>query len=294
MATYTSYDQVGLAEDVSDVISNITPTKTPFQSSIKDEKVSARIYEWQEDELRAVKVNAQIEGFTAADGTIQPTVMRTNTVQIFEETIKVAATADAVKTYGRAKETAYQLAKAGEALKRDVEHAMVGIGVQAAVTGTSSVARKFASTVSQLDAGVVNAAAAALTEDAVLALHQELYSNGADPSVMQITPSNSLIVADFAYASGRERDAKQGTKLVNVVNLYVSPFGELRVVLNRFLNSDYTFLYDPAMWCRAVLRNWTRTMLAKTGDNEMHMIVGEFGLKHKNFKASGVIQDTTA
>lgn len=51
MAVYTSYDQVGLAEDVSDIITDITPTDTPFFSMIKSEKVSARVFEWQEDSL---------------------------------------------------------------------------------------------------------------------------------------------------------------------------------------------------------------------------------------------------
>jgi hypothetical protein len=34
-------------------------------------------------------------------------------------------------------------------------------------------------------------------------------------------------------------------------------------------------------------------MLAKTGDNEMHMLVGEFSLKHLNQKASGMINALT-
>ena len=47
MATFYSYDQIGKAEDVSDVITNITPTDTPFTSSIRTEKVNARIFEFQ-------------------------------------------------------------------------------------------------------------------------------------------------------------------------------------------------------------------------------------------------------
>ena len=48
MAVYTSYDQVGKAEDVS-IITDITPTDTPFFSMIKSEKVNARVFEWQEE-----------------------------------------------------------------------------------------------------------------------------------------------------------------------------------------------------------------------------------------------------
>ena len=44
MAQFTSYDTIGAKEDVSDVITNITPTDTPFQSSIRTEKVQARTF----------------------------------------------------------------------------------------------------------------------------------------------------------------------------------------------------------------------------------------------------------
>ncbi len=51
MALYSTYDQTGKKEDVSDIISDITPTDTPFFSMIRSEKVSARTFEWLEDSL---------------------------------------------------------------------------------------------------------------------------------------------------------------------------------------------------------------------------------------------------
>lgn len=49
------------------------------------------------------------------------------------------------------------------------------------------------------------------------------------------------------------------------------------------------FLLDPTMWRSAVLRPFSRTLLAKTGDSEKHFVVGEYGLMHMNPKASGQI-----
>ena len=109
MAVYTSYDQVGKAEDVSDIITDITPTDTPFFSMIKSEKVNARVFEWQEDSLAAAANNAQVEGAAFSAGTLSATTMRTNNTQILSKVFEVSATADAVKTYGRAKETALKL-----------------------------------------------------------------------------------------------------------------------------------------------------------------------------------------
>ena len=60
MSTLQTYATVGLAEDVSQTIANISPTATPFQTLIKSEKVSARTVEWLEDSIRAAGVNALI------------------------------------------------------------------------------------------------------------------------------------------------------------------------------------------------------------------------------------------
>lgn len=295
MATYDTYSQVGLAEDVSDVISMITPTKTPFQTLIGSEKVDARLFQWQEDSLRAVQVNANPEGFTAADATLTASTMRTNYTQILEKTIKISATADAVKTYGRKKETAYQLAKAAEEVKRDFENACVGI-LQAAVAGSAGVARKFASALSQISATTTTAGGSAtVTEAKILTNLQAIYDNGGDASIMMVKPADSVVIAGFTgVANARQRVTNDGNKkLVNVVEVYVSPFGEVKLVLNRFINTAYLFNFEPDNWKKCVLRPWTRTLLAKTGDNDMHMLVGEFSLKHLNQLASGIINALT-
>lgn len=296
MALYSSYDVVGAAEDISDIISNISPTKTPFLQSIGTDSVHNKLFQWEEDSLRAVQVNAQIEGFTASDATLAATVLRNNVTQILEKTIKVSMTTDAEKLYGRAKETAYQIAKGAEEVKRDLENACVGV-LQAIVNSGIGTARQFASAPFQVAGGTTTAGGtAALTEAMVLANHQLCYNAGADPSVMMIKPADSVIVANFAAATGRVRDpgnTDSPTKIVNAVKVYVSPFGELKVVLNRFQKTTNVMTYDPDMWKLCILRNWSRTMLAKTGDNEMHNIVGEFSLKHLNQSASGLINALT-
>lgn len=295
MAQYSSYDQVGKKEDISDVVSNISPTKTPFQTLIGSEKVSNVIFQWQEDSLAAVRDNKNVEGFTASDATLTATTMRNNVTQILEKTIKISATADTVDTYGRAKETAYQLAKASEEVKRDLEHAYVGLGTNASVNTGIGTAREMASAQSQIAAGNTSSNGGtprALTEALILTVDQALYTAGSEASYLMIKPADSLIVAGFAaVANTRSRDHGTGTKVVNVVDIYVTPFGEKKVVLNRFLKTTDALLFDPMYWKKAVLRPWSRTTLAKTGDNEMHMIVGEFSLKHLNQSASGLVTD---
>ena len=294
MAIYTTFNIVGFAEDISDVISNISPTKTPFISSIGDDNIHARLFQWQEDSLRATQVNAVIEGADAVDQTLSPTVMRNNNTQILEKTIKVSKTSDAIKEHGRAKETAYQIAKAAEEIKRDLEVAMIGIN-QAAVAGDGvATAAKFTSAIPQISAATTTAGGtASLTEAKVLANHQAVYTAGGDPEIFMIKPADSIIVAGFNAATGRYSTTPNEQKITNAVKVYVSPFGELKVVLNRFQLTSVAFTYAPDMWKRAVLRPWTRTALAQVGDAEKHQLIGEFSLKHMNQSASGLINALT-
>lgn len=199
-----------------------------------------------------------------------------------------------------------QISKAGFEVKRDLEFALVGTG-QTAVAGSSSVARKFNGYQAQVDSALINYTGAGnkLTEAALLTTLQELYSEGSDPSIIMVTPDNSVEVAAFAKAAGRYREIENGgpqdRAIINAIDLYVSPFGEQKVVLNRFqmggnagdANVD-TLVFDPDMWKICVLRPWTRETLAKDGDNTKMMLVGEYSLKHKNKKASAVIRNGAA
>lgn len=293
MAVYKTYEQIGLAEDVSNIISDITPTDTPMYSMIKTEKVHARQYQYMTDTLASAASNAQLEGFTASAGTAIPTVMITGNTQILQKTFQVSATADAVKAYGRAKETAYQLSKALKEIKKDVEFAFVGASNATAV-GDATTAREMASADQLIDSSVSTDAGTnatdALTEDKMLDNMQAVYNAGGEPSIIMVKPADSLIIAGFTGASGRTRDFNDGTTtLTNAVNLYVSPFGEYKVVLNRHQMSTHAFMLDPTMWRTASLRPFSRTLLAKTGDSDTHMVVGELGLMHKNPKGSGMI-----
>jgi hypothetical protein len=308
MAVYTSYDLVGAKEDVSDVISNISPTKTPFQSMIGSEKVTQKLFQWQEDELRAAAQNAKVEGADASEVAITPTSLVTNRTQILSETILIADGLDSTDKYGRAKETAYQMAKTAAQLKRDLELSFVGIH-QAADAGSSVAARKMASytSLTHTDHHNFMGAATNLSEAAVVSMQQELFDEGSDPSVLMVTPSNAVIVADFANkvtnvqnvaatenvaaVTVRGRDLGNATTLVNNIDIYKSPFGSLRVVINRFVRAKDTLVFESDMWKKMVFRPWTRTTLAKTGDSTKIQMLGEFSLKHRNQHASGVIRD---
>jgi hypothetical protein len=300
MSTYTTYSIVGQKEDVSDIITDISPTDTPMVSMIKTQKVSNRIYQYQTDALESAASNKAVEGADASIAALTPTVMISGNTQILTKAFQVSATSDATATYGRAKETAYALGRALKAIKRDLEFAFVGAS-NAAVAGNASgpVAREMASADQLIASGVTkdqgSNATDALTEAKLLELGQAVFEAGGDPSVFMVSPGKAQIIAGFTGASGRNRNFNDAQKtLTNVIDLYVSPYGEYKVVLNRHQMTTHAFLLDPSMWRAAVLRPFTRTLLAATGDSQKHFCVGEYGLMHMNPSASGQITGLSA
>jgi hypothetical protein len=297
MATYTNYSVVGQKEDISDIITNISPTETPFISSIGTEKVHNTLYQWQTDTLAAAASTALVEGAAASSATLSPTVMLNNVTQILGKAITISDTTDAVEMHGRGKETAYQMAKAAKELKRNLEFACTG-SKQTKVTGSSSVARQFDGVQAQIDSSLLvktGASTTAMTEANLLAALEALWVNGVDPKRLLVTGDDSLNVTNFAQAAGRYRTIPNGGEdktLINAVDLYVSPFGEVKVIASRFIAAGDSVVYSPEYWKLAVLRNWTRETLAKTGDATSMQIIGEFGLMHKNPFASAVIRRT--
>lgn len=304
MTIFTTYEQIGIKEDISNVISNIDPTKTPMLSSLMTQKVSQTVYQWQEDHLASAALNAQSEGFTPTAKTVTPTVMRSNTTQILSKTVTVSNTGNAVSAYGRAREISYQLSLISAEVKRDLEFSLVG-NAQTKVTGDDATpgagtARKFASVQAQIDTGnVVDAATSALTEDMVVTANQDMFTVGGEASIVLIKPADAVKFANMQFrASGsnteRSVHLKSGdTSITNAVDFYRSPFGAQKVVIDRFIQTSDAILYDPKYWRLAVLRPWSRTTLSITGDNLSIMLVGEFGLIHKNQKASARIKNLT-
>ncbi len=61
--TFTRYSAIGIREDLSNVIYNISPEETPFISNIGRENVKNTYFEWQTDSLAAASAsNAALEG----------------------------------------------------------------------------------------------------------------------------------------------------------------------------------------------------------------------------------------
>ena len=120
--TVQRYSRVGLREELSNTIYNISPEDTPFMSSIGRSRCKQTLHEWQTDTLAAVNgSNAVIEGDDATIDTAAATVRVGNYTQISDKAVSISGTLEVIDKAGRKSEMAYQISKRGAELKRDQE-----------------------------------------------------------------------------------------------------------------------------------------------------------------------------
>ena len=315
MATYQTYTAIGMREDLSDVIYSISPTDVPFMSSIGKTKATAVLHEWQTDSLAAASLsNYAVEGDTASDATMSPTTRVGNRCQIAQKTVKISGTLQAVDKAGRKSEKAYQLAKASAEIKRDMETSL--LSNQVAANGNSSTARKLGGLQAWLatngDFGTSGVAGASgttartdgtnrtFTEDILKVVVKEVYASGGNPKVLMVNPAHKQLVSAFTGIAAQRfmAPANTPTTIISAADVYLSDFGSISVVPNRFMTStnscaETAFVLDPDMAAIAYLRPFQTNELAVTGDNESTQLLAEYTLEVRNEAAHGIIADIT-
>jgi hypothetical protein len=314
MATFQTYQSIGNREDLSDVIYNISPTDTPFMSSVGKTKATAVYHEWQTDALAAaVGNNAAVEGADATSLTVTPTARVGNRTQISTKTVQIAGTEETINKAGRKSEKAYQLAKASSELKRDMEKTLLSNNVAAA--GNSSTARTLGGLQAWLGTNAVLGSSgvagsggttarisgtdAAFTEAMLKSAVKQAFVQGGNPTVLMVTPTQKQVVSGFAGIAAQRYEAPSNapTTIVGAADVYLSDFGTLSVVPNRFMTGDsgdggeVAFVLDPEYAAVAYLRPFQTNELAKTGDSEKTQLLVEYTLEVKNEKAHAIIAD---
>jgi hypothetical protein len=328
--SFTTYDAIGIREDLSDLISDISPTSTPFQSNIGSRDADNTYFEWQTDSLATASATPVVEGQDLSSFTaVTPTVRLGNYCQINMADFIISGTEQKVNKAGRASEVGYQAAKAAKELKRNVEVAALlnGVGAVVGATATARVTAGFPgwlkTNVSENTAtkpsysGSTPTGAAqvwksfdiptAFTEAMLKSVMQSCYENGGEPSMLMVGPFNKTAVSAFSgIASSRYNvDGAEPSVIIGAADIYVSDFGNLSVVPTRVFTSvidegsgslmnNWAFLIDPDEVKIASLRPYSIESLARTGDADKRMALTEWGLQVNNEAAHGVIAGITS
>lgn len=311
-----------MKEDLSDIISNISPMDTPFLSSIGKSTCTNTTPNWLVDSLASAASNAAVEGadvsssYTARDGATR----LSNATQILTKLVEVSGTVESADTAGGANKMKYQLGIKLKEFARDTEWALLNAEYNA---GGASTARQMRSLFGTMPASGTTytgwlssstyrgsgcledfsgsySANNDLTEVIFNTQIQAAWQEGGEVDLVLASPTQKRIISGF-YGNTKaavNTDASD-KKVVNVVDVYESDFGMVKIMPERFFQTvqpstgvfyDYVAILKKSLWEVCYLRKPTTEKMAKVGDSERAMIVGEFTLKAKAPKGNAAIQ----
>jgi hypothetical protein len=328
----TNFDRFDLAttgdnvrEDLTSVIYNISPTEVPFQANAGRGNAEQTLHEWQIDELDAVDTsNAAIDGADFGSDQSSPANRIGVFMQISIKYIAVSRRANIVNKAGRKSSLAYQIAKQGKALRRDVE--AIATLNQATLQGNSTTASLTAglgawiktntvrgaggaepalsgTTFGQPTTAATDGTPAALSEADILTVLKECYIEGGNPNMWMVGPTVKQRVSNYMFnpSSPTQRIATQrqdqgpvnrgGVSVIGAVDVYVSDYTVMDIVPNRFQRERDVWILDSEYWEISYLDGYKTETIAKIGDAERRHILVDWGVTSHNEAASGVVAD---
>ena len=306
--TWETFDGLGgtIREDLADIIYNIAPTETPFMANVGKGVATGTFHEWQIDDLASAVDAPAIEGNDAVNVAITPTVRAGNYTQIGTKTISVSGSDMVSNNAGMGPRMAYEMAKKGQELKRAMEVGLVGTN-KARAAGASGTARTYASVLSWLATNVNKASggtnptgdgtdtrgagtARAFLESHLTDVIDQIFLSGGNPSMILTNTAQKRVITGFTGNATKYKEVDD-KKVINAVDVYVSDYGELMVVPDRFMRQSEVFVLDTDMWSVDMYRDFQTHDLAKTGDSERKQMLVEYTLTSKQEAASGIIAD---
>jgi hypothetical protein len=305
-------------EELSDVVSRITPEDTPIYSMIEKTKFDTTHPEWGTDELAAPADNVQLEGDEYTFGaTVSPTRLG-NYTQIMRKDGIISNTQNITDEAGRKTKVREQKLKKGIELRKDVEFSIVtaNASVAGATRKSGSLSTWLATNVARGSSGAnggynsgtgltvapTNGTLRAFTKALLDNVMQQGYQNGANFGHVFVSPYVKSVfvtfmsdsnVASFRYAASSGKN----NSIVANADVYEGPFGKVMIHPNRVMAGSAAlarnaFMVDPEYinwgWLRKIAED---KGVAKTGDAEKFVLIGEGALKVKNEKGLGVVAD---
>jgi hypothetical protein len=300
--TFLTTAAIGNREDLTDLIYRISPTVTPLLSMASKTKATNTLHEWQTQDLAAASAsNAQAEGDDASAKTVTPTVRLNNRTQISTKSVIVSGTQRAMNPAGRSDELGYQVSLAALELKRDQESSLT----QNQVTATSprqlrglvgwvvdNVDIGAGTTVASYtgNTGTTDGTTRAFVESQLKSVLQKVYTAGGEPDTVMMGPAAKQTFSTFTGNATR-MDKSEDAKLYASIDVYVSDFGELKAVPNRFQRARDVFVLQSDKLAVGYLRPFQAVDLAKTGDADKKELIVEYTLECRAPKAHGAIYD---
>jgi hypothetical protein len=311
--TFDSYDFANsIREDISDVITNISPEETPFYSACKKTKATNTYHEFMSDSLRASADNKHVEGDDTTAEARSAQTRNGNYTQIFKNAVSIPDTDEGLTKVGKAKTIGYEVLKVAKEQKLDIEKAL--FANNARVAGNSTTARELAGAPAWMITNTVfganegadptgdgtdartdeTTALTAFDQTKFDTVMQSIWEQGGKPDTVYLSAFQMNKALGFVGNNNqRSTIGAADGKIANLLTAYMTPWGAVEFMPTRENRSRDVFVMQSNMWEVAVLRPTKNVALSKTGDSTRRQVVTELTLVCRNEASSGIIADNT-
>lgn len=315
--TGSSFKYNTIREDLSNIVYKISPLETPGMQAVgKKGKFESVLHEWPIVELAAANANnAVVEGGDATNDAPTTAFRRSNYAQLMNKTKQVSTTNDKIRGAGDVQKMVKQILYGTQELKRDMEARLMGPGSLIAAVNSDTQARLTASLAAFLMTNTSRGATGAsgtlsgggvtngypsvaetagtprtITETMLKTVIQAAWTQGGSPSLAFCGGTQKIQISTFTGNATRFKTAED-KKLVAAIDVYVSDFGELQIVPDRFQDATRVLVVDPELVEVGYLQTMNNTPLAKTGNSTRRLVAVEWGVIVGNEKGCAQVTD---
>lgn len=290
-----TYDDKARREDLLDIIADVSPDDNPLATMLATTSASQTTHEWLEDYIaRPVSNTGTVEGAAATYEDLTQPSRRTNVTQIIRETFRVSGTEKEVNVAGMGDPYEYQKAKALRRWKNRLEFALVRSSLGSGASGT-------AQTMIGIEAVVTSHYTArnsgtSLSETEFNSMVYDVAVDVGSEDVFDVVLTTLQLrqkISTFTAGSTRYVDASD-KRLTRKVMVYESDFGVHRIFGHKDVYASAAtpgpkvLGLNESKWRIAYLRRPKEVSLAKDGDRDNGMIIGEATLEYLAERANAL------
>lgn len=278
-----------LREDLLDMITDLSPIKTPLFNGLGKSVATANIHQWLNDSIsRESSVSAAAEGAELSYSDLDGPDRSTNFVQEIVQPYKVSRKAKDSDLAGYSDPEAFHAAKAMKQWKLKAEYALIyGSGI----SGASGVAWSMSGFKKVLTTNYVSyASGTSLTEDRFNDILELPYDNVEDDTY-EAYMSIGLKRRVSSFVAGSTKFTKvEDRRLINAVDVYESDAaGLVKLFAHRDISNaqNFMFVIQPKAFKIAFLAAPSDNKVAPTGPFSAGYIYGSLTLEYRQ-QAAGV------
>ena len=281
--------------DLKNEIALVSPTDTPLTTLLmgRGQVVPANdiTVSWREKELNTNRGTLKLEGADAGEVITSSRTTLDNVCQIIEKVTQVSGTARSLNPKGIGDVFDAEVNDRLIETKRDLEWYILNGTKTVESDGTP---RQMAGLMNLVNENNVITTKGALTENHILDALQKMWEKGAQGEYFAfVNASQKRAINDLAKANNNVRWVLDNGSTANVMGVSVSKiatdFGEVNIVLDRYMDNDKILTVDLDEVRIAELRPTFYEDLPKAGDYHKGHVINESTIKLLNSYAGSKI-----